>query len=114
MPARRARNVNGSYRLRASVVAFLAIVGVLAASVAPCAGQAGGGAVHTDSIKENLDRHAGKVVTVRLVSGEELTGRVAAVGGSVVHLAELARRDFYDAVVRIDQISALILRMRGQ
>ncbi len=104
--------INRSHRLKASVVAFLAIVGVLAASVAPCTGQ--GVAVQTDSIKENLERHAGKVVTVRLISGEELTGRVAAVGPSVVHLAELARREFFDAVVRIDQISALILRMRSQ
>jgi hypothetical protein len=38
---------------------------------------------------------------------------VLKVGESVLHLAKLSGRDFYDAVVRIDRISAVILKVRG-
>lgn len=94
------------------VLSLLTMGGVLAAASTPAVGQAPERLLQPDSIRSNLERHAGKQVTVRLVSGEEFTGTVAAVGSSEVHLARLERRDFYDAVIRIDQIAAVIVRMR--
>jgi hypothetical protein len=65
-------------------------------------------------IRDILTDAVGKRVIVRLVSGEELEGTVIKVGDNLVHLAKLSRRDFYDAVVRIDTISAVILRVRDR
>jgi len=67
------------------------------------------GAVMKDILKD----HTGKRVTVRLDAGEEMEGTVTRVGDQLVHLSKLSRRDFYDAVVRIDKISAVIIRVRS-
>jgi hypothetical protein len=39
-------------------------------------------------------------------------GTVVAVGTAGVHVARLAGMDFFDAVVRLDQIAAVIVRVR--
>jgi hypothetical protein len=69
--------------------------------------------VNGDAIKVNLERQVGKRVRLRLVSGQDVEGTVVAVGGAGVHVARLGGgQDFYDAVVRLDQIAAVIVRMR--
>jgi len=65
------------------------------------------------TIKDVLSESLGKRVIVRLESGENLEGTVGKVGDSVVHIAKLSGRDFYDAVVRIDRISAVVFKVRG-
>ncbi len=65
------------------------------------------------SVQGNLQRYMGERVQVRLVSGGDLEGTVENVGSDVVHLSRLSGRDFYDALVRIDQIGALVVRARG-
>lgn len=67
-----------------------------------------------DSIKSILERYVGQRVTVRLQSGEESSGIVAKVGDLVVHLSELAGREFYDAVIRLDRIDAVVLKVRSR
>jgi hypothetical protein len=37
---------------------------------------------------------------------------VVAVGEHVVHLSELAGKEFFDAVIRLDQVSAVLVRVR--
>ncbi len=64
------------------------------------------------AIKDVLIDQTGKRVIVRLDAGEELEGTVTKVGDQLVHLSKLSRRDFFDAVVRIDRISAVIIRVR--
>jgi hypothetical protein len=54
----------------------------------------------------------GKRVVLRLESSEELEGTVTMVGEHLVHISKLSKRDFFDAFVRIDRISAVILRVR--
>jgi small nuclear ribonucleoprotein (snRNP)-like protein len=66
-----------------------------------------------DTIESILRRHVGKRVTVRLEGGEELTGIVRTVGAKVVHLSDLANRDFYDAVIELEDLSAVVIRVRG-
>lgn len=65
-------------------------------------------------IKEILKDQTGKRVSIRLEAGEEMEGMVTKVGDQVVHISKLSRRDFYDAVVRIDKISAIIVKMRDK
>ena len=64
-------------------------------------------------MKEVLAGYEGKRVAVRLDSGEELEGTLTTVGDQLVHLSKLSKRDFYDAVIRIDKINAVIFRARN-
>jgi small nuclear ribonucleoprotein (snRNP)-like protein len=65
-------------------------------------------------VKEILKDQVGKRVSVRLDAGEEMEGTVTKVGDQLVHISKLSKRDFYDAVIRIDKISAIIIRARDK
>lgn len=64
-------------------------------------------------IKDILKEHTGKRVYVRMESGEEMLGIVSKGGDHLVQISEVAGRDFYDAAIRIDRISAVIFKVRG-
>jgi len=64
-------------------------------------------------IKEILTGYVGKRVAIRLDAGEELEGIVSSVGDHLVHISKLSKRDFYDALVRIERINAVIIRVRS-
>ena len=64
-------------------------------------------------IKDILKEYTGKRVYVRMDSGEEMQGIVAKVGDQLVHISSLAGKDFYDAAIRIDRISAVTFKVRG-
>lgn len=64
------------------------------------------------SLADNVKNYMGKEVIVHLKSGTTLQGSVKAVGDSFVHLEKLADRDFYDGLIRIDEIAALETRCR--
>jgi hypothetical protein len=64
------------------------------------------------SMKDNLKLFTGKDVFVHLRSGKTLQGYVKAVGNDFVHLEKLAGRDFYDAFIRIEDISAIEAKFR--
>lgn len=66
-----------------------------------------------DTVKTVLQRQTGKRVSVVLPSGPELSGVVTRVGDNVVHLSEISGREFFDAVVSLDRISAVVIRARG-
>ena len=51
-------------------------------------------------------------VEIHLRGGGTLAGTVAAVGDHAVHLTQLAGKEFFDALVRLDDISALEVRVR--
>jgi len=65
-----------------------------------------------DSIVSVLKAYDGKRVTVKLDSGEELTGTVGSVNDDLVQLRELSGREFFDAAVVTDDISAIIIRTK--
>ena len=64
------------------------------------------------TMKILLTDAVGKRVVVRLDSSEEIEGTVSVVGEHLVHLSKLSKRDFFDAFVSIDRISAVIIRAR--
>jgi hypothetical protein len=64
------------------------------------------------SMKDNLKLFSGKDVFVHLRSGKTLQGYVKAVGNDFIHLEKLAGRDFYDAFIRIEDISAIEAKFR--
>jgi hypothetical protein len=64
------------------------------------------------SMAENLKAYVGKDILIHLRSGKTFQGYVKAVGDQVVHLEKLSGRDFYDALIRIDDISAIEAKFR--
>ena len=66
----------------------------------------------SDGIADILERYVGKYVIVRLVSGTEVIGRVAKVTTKVAYLTEIRGKEYYDSVIRIDQLAEINIRVR--
>lgn len=66
------------------------------------------------SLEDNLSVFKGKSVTVTLSSGKQLTGFVKEVKNNLLHLERLSLKDYYDALIRIDHISAIEARVRQE
>ncbi len=64
------------------------------------------------SMADNLKANAGKDVTVHIRSGKTIQGYVKSVGNVLVHVEKIAGRDFYDALIRIEDISAIEIKFR--
>jgi hypothetical protein len=64
------------------------------------------------SIVDNLVGLKGRTATVHIASGQTITGVVKEVGDHVLHLEKIAQREFFDAVIRIEAISAVEARVR--
>jgi hypothetical protein len=65
-----------------------------------------------DTVEKVLAAQKGKRVTVKLGPGDELTGVVKFVTPEVVHLSEIAGREFFDAVVDTRRIVAVLVRTK--
>lgn len=63
-----------------------------------------------DTIEKVLTAQKGKKVTIRLGSGEDLSGTLKEVNGSLVQLSGLSGKEFYDAVIVTKSITAVIIR----
>lgn len=65
------------------------------------------------SLKDNLKIFIGKDVVIHLRSGKSIQGYVKTVGDHLVHVEKLASgRDFYDALIRIEDIAAIEAKFR--
>lgn len=67
-----------------------------------------------DAVAKTLKGLEGKRATVVLASGTELTGKVAEPTSDSVKLVELSNKDFFDAVVDLDHVQAVVYRARGE
>ena len=65
-----------------------------------------------DTLNSVLEGYKGKRVTIRLQGGEELTGRVKFISKELLHLEALNNREFFDAVVDVSRVEALIVRVK--
>ena len=65
-----------------------------------------------DGFKSILEREIGQVVELRLGSGEKIGGKVEKVGENLVHLSSLTGAEFFEAVVEIDSVSAVVVRAK--
>ena len=65
------------------------------------------------SLEDNLKSLVGKKVSVTLDSGKTLTGLVKEVGNHLIHLEKLDGKEFFDALIRIENIVALEARFRN-
>ena len=67
-----------------------------------------------ESIRINLEKFTGERVTLSLIGGGELQGVVSKIGTTMLYLTELTGREFFDAIVRLDHISAVTVKMRNK
>jgi hypothetical protein len=97
----------------------LALGYMLAGGVAPAYAQSAAPASAAldpaKTIGENLARiqAAKKSVEVVLKGGKSYRGIVAATGSEAVLLTQIEGREFYDALIELDEIAAIELRVRG-
>ena len=66
----------------------------------------------SDSIQSVLTSLKGKRVTVRVRSGQELTGTVREATGRLVQLSGLSGKEFYDAVIPLDAVDAVLVKTK--
>ena len=68
------------------------------------------------SLSDVLSQFVGKPVKVVLKSGHELSGTMtkyaANTSGGLLHLSALTGTEFYDAVIRGDDIAAVVIRTK--
>jgi hypothetical protein len=65
------------------------------------------------SLADNLKSLIGKRVYVTLDSGKTFSGFIKEVGNHLMHLEKLDGKDFFDALIRIESISAIDTRFRN-
>lgn len=93
---------------------FLTTLTLVLIGLAPAAAMAETLVVGADAtLASVLAAQVGQRVYVLTASGET-SGVVKTVGASVVHLESIAGRDFYDAVIPLDKIQSVQIRVRGQ
>jgi len=64
------------------------------------------------SMKDNLASNVGKRVSLVSCTGESLEGTIEKVGDHFVLISKLSGKDYFDAVVRIDDLKAVVFRAR--
>ena len=64
------------------------------------------------SIKDNLKAHIGKDVVIHVRSGKSFQGQVKAIGDHLIHLEKIAGRDFYDALIRLEDVTTVETKFR--
>lgn len=64
------------------------------------------------SMSQNLKSFIGKKINVTLDSGQVISGTVKSVGDHMLHLEKLSGKEYYDALIRIENIGAFDSRFR--
>ncbi len=66
----------------------------------------------TDTTQSVVSAQKGKRISVQLRNGQELSGTVRDVSDRLLVLGGLAGREYFDAVIPLDAIQAVIVRTR--
>lgn len=91
------------------ILAFFSLTLCLAAATPV---QAGLDPKADDSVMSVLSRQTGQTVELRLKNGEKISGKVELVGKNLAHLTQLTGAEFYEAVVVIDDVAAVVARAK--
>jgi hypothetical protein len=59
-----------------------------------------------------LLRQVGQAVELRMRSGEKIGGKLDKVNEKLAHLSQLTGAEYFDAVVNIDDIAAVVVRAK--
>ena len=64
------------------------------------------------SLTDNLKSLSGKMVYVTLDSGKTFGGFIKVVGEHLIHIEKIVGKDLFDALIRIEDISAIDTKFR--
>jgi hypothetical protein len=67
-----------------------------------------------DTVKSALERQVGQRVELHLKSGEKAAGKVEKVGEKAVHLSALTGQEYFEAMVLIEDVSAIVVRLANK
>lgn len=96
--------------MRTAIPAFL-ITAALAWAAIPASGaELRVGA--SDTVQSVLAAQKGARVTVRVRSGQDLTGVVREVNARVVQLGAVSGKEYFDAVVPLEAVDAVLVRTK--
>ena len=96
--------------MRTALPVFLALAALACAAVPATGAELKVGA--NDTVQSVLAAQKGARVTVRVRSGQELTGVVREVNSRVVQLGAVTGREFFDAVVPLEAVDAVLVRTK--
>ena len=65
-----------------------------------------------DSVESVLAAQKGKKVTLKTRSGQEITGTVKMVSPKLVQVSQVAGKEFFDAVVPLEAVEAVLVRTK--
>jgi len=82
--------------------------GILAAQADAAGLQVGA----SDTVQAVLAAQKGAKVTVRVRSGQDITGTVREVNNHVVQLGAVTGKEYFDAVVPLEAVDAIFVRTR--
>ena len=66
----------------------------------------------SDTMESLLAAQKGKKVTLKTRSGQEITGTVKSVSGRLVQIAQVSGKEFFDAVVPLEAVEAVLVRTK--
>ena len=106
--------MNGKlFRSLISALCFLVVAGGSEVYAASKVAEVDGVAYNVShSMVDNLKALKGKKVSVTIDSGKVMAGSVKEVGELLLHLEKLEGKDYFDALIRIEEISAIDTRFR--
>lgn len=64
------------------------------------------------SLQTNLLQLKGKTIEIQLKGGGQLAGKLSEIGTQSILLKELRGKEYYDALIMIDDITAVIFKAR--
>lgn len=67
----------------------------------------------SDTLASVLKKQADKTVTLKMVSGQDITGKLQSVGDHVVYISRIRGIEYYDAVIDLDDILAMVVRVKN-
>jgi hypothetical protein len=102
----------GEMKVRRIFFAVALVAGLLIASQGITAAQEKPGFNPSAGLKDNLASNIGKRVSLMISAGESIEGTIEKVGDHFVLMSRLSGKDFYDALVRIDEVKAVVFRAR--
>lgn len=68
----------------------------------------------SDTIATILQKNVGQTVELRLECTEKIGGKVAKVSDQLVQLSQITGAEYYDAVIDLDDIVAVVVRTKAK
>lgn len=65
-----------------------------------------------DNLRKVLISQKDKRVTLRLKSGQSITGQIGLINKDIVHVKRLQGMEFYDSITSVDSIESVVIRTK--